>query len=524
MSALVSLDRLPQLLAGLRPFAMLVGLAGAVGLGVAIVLWSQAPTYSLLYANLPDDEVAAVSQALGSAGIPYRLENGAGALSVPQEKLNEARLLLAGKGVIESGGFANLARENGFGTSQFMEGARYQHALEQELARTISSMQQVASARVHIAASRDSGFIRDRKAGSASVFLQLKPGRKLSSEQVAAVVNLVASSLPDLEAERVTVVDQQGRLLSSPRGRDPMALRDQQIEFARQFEETYSQRVETLLAPLVGAGRVRAEVSADFDSSASEEAREQFRPESRIVRREQTSEDRRSTSAAGVPGSLSNQPSRRPTNANSADGGPPQSSQASREYEIDRTVAYTRQPAGRLKRLSVAVLIDHVPVTGKDGKTSSTALDAKQIERIETLVKDAVGFDEKRGDRVSVVNSPWNGEPRGEGQGGDSVPLWQQPWVRDAAKLLIGAVLALVLLWTVIRPIMRQYATLWTRVGPSADPGVVQNSDVAIEAQVASGRPRRPAYEEDVARARTLVNEDPARVAQVVRKWVTTDG
>ncbi|NDD74680.1 MAG: flagellar M-ring protein FliF [Gammaproteobacteria bacterium] len=531
MAPLVNAERLPAIFAGLRPLALLTGLAAAIGLGIAVVLWSQSPTYSLLYGNLPDDEVAAVGQALAAAGIPYRLENGAGALSVPQERLNEARLLLAGKGVIESGGFANLARENGFGTSQFMEGARYQHALEQELARTIASLQQVASARVHIAVARESGFVRDRRSGSASVFLQLKPARRLSSEQVTSVVNLVASSLPDLEADRVTVVDQQGRLLSSPRGRDPQAMRDQQIEFARQFEESYSQRVENLLAPLVGVGRVRAQVSAEFDMSASEEAREQYKPDSQVVRREQSSEDRRvAGTASGVPGSLSNQPpSRAASSTTPADGTAlsattPQSTQSSREYEIDRTVAYTQQPSGRLKRLSVAVLIDHVPVDGRDGKAKPVPLDAAQIARIETLVKDAVGFDDQRGDRVTVVNSPWSADSKTDDKLGDTIPLWQQPWVRDAAKLLLGAILALVLLLMVVRPLLRQYAAIFARDGRSEAPNALALMGAGDEEASAVARVRRPAYDEDVARARTLVNEDPARVAQVVRKWVTTDG
>lgn len=529
-NALSTAYRLPGLMAGIRPLIMLVGLAAAVALGVAVVLWSQAPTYSLLYSNLPDDDVAAVSQALGAAGIPYRLENGTGALSVAQERLNDARLLLAGKGVVESGGFANLAKENGFGTSQFMEGARYQHALETELARTIASLQQVASARVHIAAARETGFVRDRVRGGASVFLQLKPGRRLSSEQVTSVVNLVASSLPNLEADRITVVDQQGRLLSSPRGRDPQALRDQQIEFARQFEESYAQRIETLLAPLVGAGRVRAEVSAEFDMSVSEEAREQFRPDSQIVRREQLAEDRRSTtSAGGVPGSLSNQPpGKTPAAATGTEGTPPNSVQSTRDYEIDRTVAYTQQPAGRIKRLSVAVLIDHVDLVGKDGKPKPTPLDAKQLERIDALVKDAVGFDEKRGDRVSVLNSPWSGEPRSTDRGIDDVPLWQQPWVRDAAKLVLGALLVMVLLLTIVRPLLRQYAAMMPRASTGAsisadDAALALSGDSVGAGPMTPAKPKRPAYEDDIARARSLVNEDPARVAQVVKKWVASD-
>ena len=217
-------------------------------------------------------------------------------------------MLLAEQGTLQSGGFANLGKEGGFGVSAFMEGARYQHALETELAKTIASLQQVAAARVHIAAGRNSSFIRDRTPARASVFLQLKAGRKLSSEQVTAIVNLVGSSVADIDPEQVTVVDQTGRLLSSPQGRGEFALRDQQVEFARQMEEMCAQRVEALIAPLVGAGRVRAEVSTQFDMSASEEAREQFNPQGVVVRSEQLSEDRTGTTVArGIPGSASNQ-------------------------------------------------------------------------------------------------------------------------------------------------------------------------------------------------------------------------
>ena len=295
---------MPNLAAGLRPLLLLVGLAAAVAAGVGVTLWTKGPTFSVLYATLADEEAAAVTRSLSTAGIEYRMEAGSGGISVPAERLNEARMLLAEQGTLQSGGFANLGKEGGFGVSAFMEGARYQHALETELAKTIASLQQVAAARVHIAAGRNSSFIRDRTPARASVFLQLKAGRKLSSEQVTAIVNLVGSSVADIDPEQVTVVDQTGRLLSSPQGRGEFALRDQQVEFARQMEEMYSQRVEALIAPLVGAGRVRAEVSAQFDMSASEEAREQFNPQGVVVRSEQLSEDRSGTAVArGIPGS-----------------------------------------------------------------------------------------------------------------------------------------------------------------------------------------------------------------------------
>jgi flagellar M-ring protein FliF len=541
-------NMLPNLSAGFKPVMLLVGLAAAVAAGVGLVLWSQGPTYGLLYSNLADEDAAAITQSLSAAGIKYRMENGTGAISVPAEKINEARLLLAGQGVMQTGGFANLTKDGGLGVSQFMETARYQHAIEQELARTISSLQQVAAARVHIAVPRSTTFVRERSPGSASVFLQLKAGRRLSSEQVTAIVNLVASSLPDIDASQVTVVDQQGRLLSSPQGRDEFAARDQQIEFTRQFEESYSQRVEALIAPLVGAGRVRAEVSAQFDMSAVEEAREQFKPDSQVVRSEQVAEDRRGENggASGVPGSLSNQPQGRAANAPAGGGAAANaqngSTNSTRNYEIDRTIAYTRQPAGRLQRISVAVLVDNVQVTGKDGKTSEVPLTPDQINRITTLVKDAVGFNTERGDSVNVINSPWRGDPRVAAGQLESLPIWERAWARDAAKMLIGLIALLALVFAVLRPLAKQFAGTLAAVTPvrdfeplalpGGDGGMAAVSEAMARAagaasvanSAAASAAARTAYEDQIAHARALVGEDPARVALVVKKWVANDG
>ena len=540
--------------AGLRPMLLLVGIAAAVAAGVGVVLWAQGPTYNLLYGDLAGEDAAAVTQSLTGAGIPYRLENGTGAISVPIERVNDARLLLAGQGLPQAGGFASMAKDPGFGVSQFMEGARYQHALESELARTIASLQQVAAARVHIATPRNSSFVRDRIPGSASVFLQLRPGRTLASEQVTAIVNLVASSVPELAASQVTVVDQKGRLLSSPQGRDDFAMRDQQMEFARQMEEGYAQRIEALISPLVGAGRVRAQVSAQFDLSATEEAREQYRPESQIVRSEQLAEEnsRAGAGAGGVPGALSNQPpaagvalppgarpaAAEPT-AGTATADSNNSRQQTRNYEIDRTVAYTRQPAGKLTRLSVAVLVDNLRVVGKDGKITESPLAPEQIERITALVKDAVGFDDKRGDSVNIVNSPWKGEPVPDADSLVTLPVWERPWARDLAKILAGLIVALVIIFAVLKPLLRQLTAnprgAATPPGQSggalAGPGGNGAAAGAAFGAAATGVPAPPpvaqsslAYEQQVAQARSVVAQDPARVAQVVKTWVSADG
>src|SRR5215471_4320672 len=263
----------------------------AVAAGVTVVLWSRGPTYSMLYANLGTQDQAQVTQALDAAQIPYRMAPGSNSIEVPAERLNDARLKLAAQGLPEGGGgFATMEKDPGFGVSQFMENARYQHALETELARTIAALRPVSGARVHLAVPRQSAFVRDHRGASASVFVQLKQGRRLEQEQVQAIVNLVASSIPDMEASQVTVVDQQGRLLSSPEGHDELSLREKQFDLVHRLEDDYVQRIETLLTPLVGPGRIRAQVVAQMDMSTTEEAREQYKPDSQIVRSEQLSE------------------------------------------------------------------------------------------------------------------------------------------------------------------------------------------------------------------------------------------
>jgi flagellar M-ring protein FliF len=551
----VNASRIP---ANLKPLLLLVGIAAAVAAGVMVVLWSKGPNYSLLYANMTSEDQAQVASALEAAGIQYRLEPASNGMSVPSEMLNDARLKLAGQGLPEgSGGFANLSKDPGFGVSQFMEGARYQHALEAELARTISSLRPVEGARVHLAVPRESAFVRDRRPASASVFVQLKAGKRLEQEQIQSIINLVASSIPELEANQVTVVDQQGRLLSAPQNDSELAQRERNLELTHRLEEEYVQRIEALLTPFAGPGRVRAQVVAQVDTSVTEEAREQYRPDSQIVRSEQTSEQTSRDGAGGpqgVPGALSNQPptpgaALPPGAANSvaaqtsasgaaaaAQGGangqaapPPDNASrtATRNYEIDRTMAYTKTPAGRLQRLTVAVLIDNVRTTGADGKVTAAPLSAEQLEHVTKLVKDTVGFNAERGDSVNVVNSPFLEEALPESGELQSVPLWEQPWVLNIAKLVAGLVVVLVLVFSVLKPMMRSL------LGPArpqlipamatAAAGAPQGGGNAAGAGGAQQAAAPLAMEQQLALAKTLVGQDPKRVAQVVRTWVAQD-
>jgi len=547
--------------ASLKPLLLLVGIAMAVAAGVTVVLWSRGPTYSMLYANLGTQDQAQITQALDAAQIPYRMAPGSNAIEVPAERLNDARLKLAGQGLPEGGGgFAMMDKDPGFGVSQFMENARYQHALEAELARTIAALRPVEGARVHLAVPRQSAFVRDHKGASASVFLQLKQGRRLEQEQIQAIVNLVASSIPDLEANQVTVVDQQGRLLSSPEGHDQFAIREQQYDLIHRLEDDYAQRIEALLLPLVGPGRVRAQVVAQMDMAVTEEAHEQYKPDSQIVRSEQTSESitKDGSGSQGVPGALSNQPpsagvaqppgsaapaAARPAGASGAAAAAATSAvasttgagvtdstskQSTKNYEIDRTLAYTRQPAGRLRRVTVAVLIDNMRTVGKDGKARETPLSKEQLDHVNQLVKDAVGYDEARGDSVNVVNASFTQEAAAPANDGEleSAKIWESPVFLDVAKIVGGLIVLLVLVLSVLRPLIKNL------IGPTAHQMSVAVLPRAVPGNEPIAPPALPgaaqaaaavSHEQQVMQARTLVNQDPKRVAQVVRGWVARD-
>ncbi|HEX2584575.1 MAG TPA: flagellar basal-body MS-ring/collar protein FliF [Steroidobacteraceae bacterium] len=520
-------------MSGLKPILVLVGLAAAVALGVVVVLWSQEPSYTLLLGKVSNEDIAQVASTLESAGIPFKTDTGSGSISVPANRVNEARLKLASEGLPNSGGFAAITKDNGFGTSQLMENARYQYAQEIELAKTIANLQSVEGARVHLAIPEQSAFIRDRKTPSASVFVQLKNGRRLESGQVTAIVNLVASSVPGLDAEHVTVVDQKGHLLSSPNGNDEFAMRDKQYEFAHNMEELYTQRVQEMLTPLVGAGNVRAQVSAEVELAMTEETSEQFNPQGQVVRSEQTAEEnnRNAGGVQGVPGALTNQPPaggvaaapNAATNNTATQTATEESQttsaskQSTRNYEIDRKLAYTKQLPGRIKRLSVAVLVDNLRVTDEEGKTTETPFTPEQLDSMTKLVRDAVGFDEKRGDTVNVVNSSFRVAPVTPENELQTVPLWERPMIRDIAKLVLGLIALLVLIFAVVRPLMR--SVMATLSNMSAPPQLAAPQQQAQS--IGPGSPAAMGYEQQLSNARTVVQQDPRRVAQVVKTWVS---
>jgi len=529
---------------GARQALLLLGIAAAVAIGVAIVLWSRTPNYSLLYANLDDKDAAQVVQALQTSNIDYQLGSGGTSIFVNANELSNVRLKLAAQGLPRGGttaGDAGADGQNPFGMSELAEKTRYQQLLENDLASTIGNLQSVKSARVHLALPKSSAFIRDRTQASASVMLALYPGRQLDASQVGAIVHLVAASVPELDPRRVSVIDQAGQLLTTSDPTSESAIGDARFRLVRQIETAYAGRVEELLTPLVGAGHVRAQVFAQMDFTETEKTSENFDPQRTTLRSEQSASERRADApASGIPGALSNQPPAAPaqpsaanpktgTNdptASSAKGDNGEiSSSATRNYEVDRTISHTREPVGTVHRLTVAVALDNKTSLDEKGKAVSTPFTKDELEQMTALVRNAVGFDEKRGDSVSVVNAAFRSEPDAEPV---NVPLWEQPTMRELFKQGVGALLALGLILIVLRPLFRNL------VGPSrahtlALAGGGNLNDPIPDTLTLGGRMSAPgtpplAFEQKIELAKRVAGQDPKQVAQVVKTWVGEDG
>ncbi|PVV20128.1 MAG: flagellar M-ring protein FliF [gamma proteobacterium symbiont of Ctena orbiculata] len=534
----------------LRVIAVMVGFAASVALGVAVVLWTQKPSYSPLYGNLAHKDAVEIAQALQQAGIKYEIDQANGIVMVPSSELQNARMKLAGQGLPQSGsaGFELMQEDTGFSTSRLVESARYQRAIEGELARTIMTLTSVESARVHLANPKQSVFVRKRKFPSASVVLKLYSGRNLEKGQVEAVTHLVASSVPELDVSKVTVVDHKGRLLSSKNDSHEMELSTSQFEYTRELESHYKQRIEDILAPMLGRENLRAEVNADVDFTYVEKTQEYFNPDATALRSEQVNEQQSVLGEVqGVPGALSNQPPAAATapqvagGAGADGGGTPvnTSKRATRNYELDKTISHTRLPTSRLRRLSVAVVVNHRYASTEDGAVETIERSAEEITRISNLVKEAIGYDLQRGDSVQVIDEafyvPAPPEPLPE------IPIWEEAWFWDTVRQVGGVLLALLLIFGVLKPVMTRLikqvsirhmpegvaaaaggATGSLEGGMQGGAGGVMGALAEDDASLHLPGPR--SYEKTLDQARNMIEEDPKRVAQVVRKWIAEDG
>ncbi|MDD2160721.1 flagellar basal-body MS-ring/collar protein FliF [Pseudomonas sp. MIL19] len=558
----------------LRQIGLLVGLAASVAIGFAVVLWSQQPDYRPLYGSLDGMDASQVMETLSAADIKYTVEPNSGALLVQADDLARARMRLAAAGVApkdNSVGFEILDQEQGLGTSQFMEATRYRRGLEGELARTVASLNNIKAARVHLAIPKSSVFVRDERKPSASVLVELYSGRGLEPSQVMAIVNLVASSVPEMNKAQVTVVDQKGNLLSDIQEMSELTMAGKQFDYSRRMESLFTQRVHNILQPVLGSGRYKAEVSADVDFSAVESTSEMFNPDQPALRSEQQVNEQRTSSLPpqGVPGALSNQPpgpAAAPQQAGAgaaavagaiAPGQPlldangaqiidpatglamlapypaDKREQSTRNFELDRSISYTKQQQGRLRRLSVAVVVDdQAKLDAATGEVTRVPWSSDDLARFTRLVQDSVGFDASRGDSVSVINTPFSAEL---GEELIEIPFYTQPWFWDVVKQVLGVLFILVLVFGVLRPVLNNI----TGAGRSQGDG--RGGDVELgemgglggdlaEDRVSLGGPQSillpspsEGYDAQLNAIKSLVAEDPGRVAQVVKEWINAD-
>ena len=544
-AALPLLDQLrtqPQL-------PLIIAAAAVVAAAAAFVLWGGKPDYKVLYTNVSDRDGGAIIASLQQMNVPYKFAEGGGAILVASDKVPEVRLRLAAQGLPKGGGVGfELMDNQKFGTSQFAEQVNYQRALEGELARSIESIATVESARVHLALPKSSLFVREQKKPSASVILNLRRGRSIDEGQVSAIVHMISSSVPELDAKSVTLVDQRGNLLSAAhtgaRGLDVS-----QLKYSQEIEQGYIRRIEAILQPIVGVSNVRAQVAADIDFSVVEHTDEKYRPNqepgSAAIRSQQSSESTQpgGTLSGGVPGALSNQPPvnpiapitvASPASAASAPSPPASATGSARKdgttnYELDRSIRHVQQGAGSIKRLSAAVVVNHREVTDGKGKTSARALTPTEIEQIKNLVKEAMGFSEDRGDSLNVVNSLFAldvqpAEPE--------VPFWRQRENIEIGKTLgqylLYAVLALFVWRAVLRPLLRKHLIPPAAVGAASRAQTrasVPDEEVDEEEEESPaekpGRLRAAERQKaNVGYAHQSVDKDPRLVATLVQHWM----
>ncbi|MCH2241104.1 MAG: flagellar M-ring protein FliF [Aquabacterium sp.] len=527
-----------------RKLALGGGILAVLAIALSMAMMTSKGDYKVLYANLSDKDGGAIIAQLSQMNVPYKHAEGGNAILVPADKVHDVRLKLASAGLPKGSVVGYELMENQrFGVTQFQERLNFQRGLEGELTRSIESLAAVSSARVHLALPNQNGFFREQQKPSASVLVTLAAGRTLDRAQVAGIIHLVSSSVPEMSPKAVSVVDQNGSLLSeSADGTHPDGLNAQQLQYVAQIEANYTKRVMDLLEPVVGRDNLRAQVTADVDFSQSEATSEEFKPNQgpqaqATVRSQQTVESQGSTPAqpTGVPGAASNQPpvpATAPINGASAPlqtagGAGANATNSHREavinFEVDKTVRVVRGATGTVKRLNAAVVVNHRTSTDAKGKTSTQPLSQEELDKLTALVQETIGFNEQRGDSVRVINAPF----RTDKVEPDETPLWQRPEVVDLLR--VGAVpaaltlLALIVVFGAIRPALKA-----AQAPKPRQLDAVVADDVALPAldapQAAGNLPALEApVDNRLEGARKLAAENPAAVANIVRGWVAKE-
>ncbi|HSP57112.1 MAG TPA: flagellar basal-body MS-ring/collar protein FliF [Halomonas sp.] len=546
--------------------ALLIAGAASIAIVAALLMWASSPDYRVLFSNLSEADGGRIISELDTRGVPYQFSEGGQALLVPSDQVHQLRLQLAEQGLPEGGNVGFEIMDNqAFGVSEFAEQVNFQRGLEGELSSSIESLGPVARARVHLSMAKPSVFVREREPAKASVILTLHGGRTLGEGQVNAVVHMVSSSVPELAAANVTVVDQNGRLLSLPdgNGRD---LDGSQLDYIAEVERSYRQRIETLLMPILGSDNVRAQVSAQIDFSRREETAERYGPnqppnESAVRSRQSSfSYNGNDDLASGIPGALSNTPpgvaaspielpegaqdgDEEDADANDdADEAQQNAQQATNRlnrddvvnYEVDRSVSHVEYQRGQVERLSTAVVVNFRGQQDEDGEWQRVALSPEELNQIERLVRQAMGFSEARGDQLEVVNTPFTERDADE----RDLEWWQDPDIQQLAftlgrYLLVG--LAILLLYLLIlRPLIKRHtqapaapaalpAGFQARVGEPDDPAEDDEASDETTYDKPQRRHKSSAYEQNLSDLREMAQEDPRMVGLIVRSWMNKE-
>ncbi|EGV30495.1 flagellar M-ring protein FliF [Thiorhodococcus drewsii AZ1] len=553
------LDTFKEMSVG-RQVALIGMVTGGIVAAAAILFWALKPTYAPLFGQLEEEEAAEIMKSLTQMGVPYKVDNASGRIEIPKQRVAETRLLLAGQGLPKSAdiGFELLQQDSGFGTSRLIEGARYQRALEGELGRSVATLEPVESARVHLAQAERSVFVRERTPPSASVVVRLAGNRSLTDAQVAAIVHLVSSSVPELLPERVTVVDQTGRLMTAKDDNEGSKLTLDNLDYTRRVEAGFVERVQSLLTPIVGRDRVRVQVAADVDFSRVERTQESYDPDRTAIRSEQTSEEEKigaDPAIGGIPGALTNQPPQggitgRQQQAADASSVVPssRSQQATRNYEVDRTIAHVQETPGGVKRLSTAVVIDYQDQTNDQGEPVRVPRSEDEMDKIRALVRGAVGFNEARGDSLNVSSVSFVPDTLDD----EASKFWTEPWFLELVKIVGGFLTALLVLLMVVKPALQQLVpkpiesqealegaagedgtralTDESGAGEDGDEGEEGDEEQLALTQGSSGiaallGPRGNEQQNmDLEAVREMIKEDPKLVVQVIKSWLDGDG
>jgi len=522
-----------------QKLAAAAAIALAIALVVGVLLWNRAPDYAVLFSNLDERDGGQIITALQQQNVPYRMSANGSAILVPQAQVHETRLRLAAEG-LPKGGLAGFELMDGqkLGISQFNEQVNFQRALEGELSRTVQSIDAVAGARVHLAMPKQTSFLRDEQRPTASVMVNMRPGRVLSQNQVAGIVHLVSSSVPRMTADGVKIIDQNGSLLTEQA--DPLmnaGLNARQLEYVRAMEKAFIERIENILIPMVGKDNFRAQVAADVDFNQVEQTAETFKPNpspDQAIRSQQTSESINPLQGPqGVPGALTNQPpvpATAPLTAPPVAGGPggigaanvSSNRSAVLNYELDRNIQHIRQAVGQVKRLSVAVVVNNRNVPGTDGTPTSVPLTDEEIARITNLVREAVGYNADRGDSINVANSPFaddGAEP--------ALPLWKDPEIIELGKeglnWLLVLLVVLLAYFGVIRPLLRTVLP----PPPAPESAAGEEGEAALGedeegVRVTLSGEAEETFEERLGRDR-LARDDPKTMANLLKSWMGTN-